>query len=479
MSRRNSRDGGKGGEEFLVECEKCKQWISGDSLGLDRVKVKKISFVCRACVEGERWEKEAGEWKKKAMELAKREGGEKEQEIGVWRRDMERRMGEWEKRVQRLEERVETGEKRGEGQEKEGRDESPGKSGRQEGVMEKEIVGTGTDSGNNWDNKEGVAEERRQGGMSKGDRKDERVREKDDRKEDEERVREKDDRKEGEERVREKGSRKEDEERVREKDDRKEGEERVREKDDRKEDEVRVREKDYRKEDEVRGEGGEVGEQKQGGELREKQGEKRGVEERDEGKKKKKGIKTVLVIGGSMIRGIEKDLGELLGRDFEVKVVSMSGAKIWDVRRHMGKWAKEKVDCVVVHVGTSHINRGTGKLDVGEFGREAERLVEQVDRIFGKGVGMWSGLVPRVDQGEAGLVSVRQGNEELVRVMKRKGWGYVSHWREFMEGGRVREEWFRDGLHCKEGEGRDALTKGIGRGVLQWVEGEKKQQSEN
>ena len=104
MSRRNSRDGGKGGEDFLVECEKCKQWISGDSLGLDRVKVKKISFVCRACVEGERWEKEAGEWKKKAMELAKREGGEKKQE-----RDMERRMGEWEKRVQRLEERVEKG----------------------------------------------------------------------------------------------------------------------------------------------------------------------------------------------------------------------------------------------------------------------------------------------------------------------------------------------------------------------------------
>ena len=371
--------------------------------------------------------------------------------------------------MQRLEERVEKGEKRGEGQEKEGRDESPGKRGRRERVMEKEIVGTETDSGNNWDNEEGVEEERRQGDMSKGDRKeDERVREKDDRKEEEERVREKDDRKEDEERVRKKGDRKEDEERVREKDDREEDEGRVREKDDRKEDEVREK-----------GKGGEVGEQKQGGELREKQGEKRGVEERDEGKKKKQGIMTVLVIGGSMIRGIEKDLGDLLGRDFEVKVVSMSGAKIWDIRWHMGKWVKEKVDCMVVHVGTSHIHRGTGKLDVGEFGREAEMLVEQVDRMFGKGVGMWSGLVPRVDQGEAGLVSVRQGNEELVRVMKRKGWGYVSHWREFMEGGRVREEWFRDGLHCKEGEGRDALTKGIGRGVLQWVEGEKKQQSEN
>ena len=33
----------------------------------------------------------------------------------------------------------------------------------------------------------------------------------------------------------------------------------------------------------------------------------------------------------------------------------------------------------------------------------------------------------------------------------------------------------RDGLRCKEGEGRDALTKGKARGVLQWLEGGKKQ----
>ena len=180
-----------------------------------------------------------------------------------------------------------------------------------------------------------------------------------------------------------------------------------------------------------------------------------------------------------MIRGIEKDLGELLGKGFEAKVVSMSGAKIWDVRKHLGKWTKGELDCVVVHVGTSHIQRGSGILDVGMFGREVERLVEEVDRQCGKGVGVWSGMVTRVDQGEAGLKSVREGNEELVRVMKRKGWGYISHWREFMEGSRVRGEWFRDGLHCKEGEGRDALTKGIGRGVMQWVEGAGKQQTGN
>ena len=84
---------GKGGEEFLVECGRCKQWISGDSLGLDREKIKRMNFTCR----GERWEKEAREWKKKAMEGANKEGGDKEQELGEWRREMERRMGEWEK----------------------------------------------------------------------------------------------------------------------------------------------------------------------------------------------------------------------------------------------------------------------------------------------------------------------------------------------------------------------------------------------
>ena len=44
---------------------------------------------------------------------------------------------------------------------------------------------------------------------------------------------------------------------------------------------------------------------------------------------------------------------------------------------------------------TSYIQRGKGKLDVGEFGKEAKRLVDQIDRQFGKGLGMWSGLIPR------------------------------------------------------------------------------------
>ena len=71
----------------------------------------------------------------------------------------------------------------------------------------------------------------------------------------------------------------------------------------------------------------------------------------------------------------------MLGKGFKVKVLSMSRGKTWDVRRHLGKWTKEKIDCVVVYVGTNHIQRGTGILDVGEFGKEAEKLIDEVDSV--------------------------------------------------------------------------------------------------
>ena len=41
----------------------------------------------------------------------------------------------------------------------------------------------------------------------------------------------------------------------------------------------------------------------------------------------------------------------------------------------------------MVHVGTNHIQRGTGILDVGEFGKEAEKLIGEVDKHCGKGCG--------------------------------------------------------------------------------------------
>ena len=74
----------------MVECGRCKQWISGDSLGLDREKMKKINFTCRACVEGERWEQEAREGKKKAMDGQISKEGEKTGNMRMEKRDGEK-----------------------------------------------------------------------------------------------------------------------------------------------------------------------------------------------------------------------------------------------------------------------------------------------------------------------------------------------------------------------------------------------------
>ena len=49
----------------------------------------------------------------------------------------------------------------------------------------------------------------------------------------------------------------------------------------------------------------------------------------------------------------------------------------------------------------------------------------------------------------------------------------LCRWRVSMEGNRVRGEWLRDGLHSKKGEGIDAQKKGIERGVLKRLDGEK------
>ena len=65
------------GEEFLVECARCKQWISGDSLGLDREKIKKVNFTCRACVEGESGREKLGSGTKRQWRGQIRKEGRK------------------------------------------------------------------------------------------------------------------------------------------------------------------------------------------------------------------------------------------------------------------------------------------------------------------------------------------------------------------------------------------------------------------
>ena len=42
---------------------------------------------------------------------------------------------------------------------------------------------------------------------------------------------------------------------------------------------------------------------------------------------------------------------------------------------------------------------GTGSIEKVEFGKQREKVLEEIDWQFEKGLAIWSGLVPIVDQG--------------------------------------------------------------------------------
>ena len=79
----------------MVECGRCKQWISGDSLDLDREKIKEMNFTCRACVEGDSWRKKLGSGRKRQRRGQIRKEGRKNRRV----RRMEKRDGEKNGRV--------------------------------------------------------------------------------------------------------------------------------------------------------------------------------------------------------------------------------------------------------------------------------------------------------------------------------------------------------------------------------------------
>ena len=228
------------------------------------------------------------------------------------------------------------------------------------------------------------------------------------------------------------------------------------------------------------GEGAEKGEEGEKGRER-RQEEGSGDREGDSKKRKEESTGlagrevNVVVLGNSMVRGIGEELSKLLGKGFKVRVVSMPGAKIgkmrWELKDRVGDvLGGEKVDCIVIHSGTNHINSGDESVQVGFIKGEVRKMMEEVDRDFGKGIGIWSGIVPRGDVSRGALMGIECLNSEISGMAKLKGWGFVSHWGEFFEGGKIREELFRpDRLHLERGEGKDTLIREMGRGIIQWV----------
>ena len=57
----------------------------------------------------------------------------------------------------------------------------------------------------------------------------------------------------------------------------------------------------------------------------------------------------------------------------------------------------EELDGLVIHAGGNHVERGSGKLEVGELIRVVGEKMEVVEGKYGKGIGVWSGLLLRLD----------------------------------------------------------------------------------
>ena len=93
-----------------------------------------------------------------------------------------------------------------------------------------------------------------------------------------------------------------------------------------------------------------------------------------------------------MNRGIEKDVGDLLGKGMEAKVISMLWVKMWNIKRHLGKWESRLCGGMwVTYRATYRV--GQEVIDVGEFGKASG-----LDRQFRKGLGIWLGWIPRGDR---------------------------------------------------------------------------------
>ena len=97
----------------------------------------------------------------------------------------------------------------------------------------------------------------------------------------------------------------------------------------------------------------------------------------------------------------------------------------------------------------------------GRVGKKSTKMMEikvtgnQGEKTEGRMIG-GKRMERRMIRGKRGAKTKRGGADGDTgwEEGRRREWGKVT----------VREEWFRDGLHCKEVEGRDALTKGMREG---------------
>ena len=116
--------------------------------------------------------------------------------------------------------------------------------------------------------------------------------------------------------------------------------------------------------------------------------------------------KTVLIVGDSMLNGIEESK---LSKTRHIRVQSIPGGKIDDIKENLNDLLHEELQKVIIHVGTNNAMTDTPK----EIFEKLTSLKCHIESILPKCEVTISNLIMRTDEPKAAKI-----NEEANRLIK-------------------------------------------------------------
>ena len=130
-------------------------------------------------------------------------------------------------------------------------------------------------------------------------------------------------------------------------------------------------------------------------------------------RKRKK--KTVLIVGDSMLNGIEESK---LSKTRHIRVQPIPGGKIDDIKENLNDLLHEELQKVIIHVGTNNVMTDTPK----EIFEKLTSLKHQIESILPKCEVTISNLILRTDEPKAAKI-----NEEVLRLIKSANINFVEN----------------------------------------------------
>ena len=125
--------------------------------------------------------------------------------------------------------------------------------------------------------------------------------------------------------------------------------------------------------------------------------------------------KTVLIVGDSMLNGIEESK---LSKTRHIRVQSIPGGKIDDIKENLNDLLHEELQKVIIHVGTNNAMTDTPK----EIFEKLISLKHQIESILPKCEVTISNLIMRTDEPKASKI-----NEEVNSFIKSASINFVEN----------------------------------------------------